>query len=84
MQQRLIDRGVQVLELDNLKPAQVMAHLYNRGCLSVLWECGGTLAASALADGAIQKVLAFLQVQVTLLTVIVMALQVAIQVRATV
>ncbi|AFY94733.1 bifunctional diaminohydroxyphosphoribosylaminopyrimidine deaminase/5-amino-6-(5-phosphoribosylamino)uracil reductase RibD [Chamaesiphon minutus] len=57
---RLRDRGVQVLELDALKPVQVMQHLYDRGCLSVLWECGGTLAASAIADGAIQKVLAFI------------------------
>jgi diaminohydroxyphosphoribosylaminopyrimidine deaminase / 5-amino-6-(5-phosphoribosylamino)uracil reductase len=56
---RLRDRGVQVLELDLLSPAQVMQHLYDRGFLSVLWECGGTLAASAIADGAIQKVLAF-------------------------
>jgi diaminohydroxyphosphoribosylaminopyrimidine deaminase/5-amino-6-(5-phosphoribosylamino)uracil reductase len=37
-----------------------MAHLYDRGCLSVLWECGGTLAAQAIADGAVQKVLAFI------------------------
>jgi diaminohydroxyphosphoribosylaminopyrimidine deaminase / 5-amino-6-(5-phosphoribosylamino)uracil reductase len=55
----LIDRGVQVLELDSLSPKLVMQHLYDRGFLSVLWECGGTLAASAIADGAIQKVLAF-------------------------
>jgi diaminohydroxyphosphoribosylaminopyrimidine deaminase / 5-amino-6-(5-phosphoribosylamino)uracil reductase len=55
----LIDRGVQVLELDTLSPKLVMQHLFDRGFLSVLWECGGTLAASAIADGAIQKVLAF-------------------------
>ncbi len=60
MQQQLRDRGVQILELDSLKPAQVMQHLYDRGFLSVLWECGGTLAASAISDGAIQKVLAFI------------------------
>ncbi len=59
MQNRLRDRGVQILELDVLKPSAVMKHLYDRGFLSVLWECGGTLAASAIADGAIQKVLAF-------------------------
>jgi diaminohydroxyphosphoribosylaminopyrimidine deaminase / 5-amino-6-(5-phosphoribosylamino)uracil reductase len=57
---RLRDRGVEVLELDTLKPTLVMQHLYDRGFLSVLWECGGTLAASAIADGAIQKVLAFI------------------------
>lgn len=59
LQSRLQDRGVEILELDELSPNQVMQHLYDRGCLSVLWECGGTLAASAIADGAIQKVLAF-------------------------
>jgi diaminohydroxyphosphoribosylaminopyrimidine deaminase / 5-amino-6-(5-phosphoribosylamino)uracil reductase len=56
----LIDRGVEVLELDTLSPKLVMEHLFDRGFLSVLWECGGTLAASAIADGAIQKVLAFI------------------------
>lgn len=60
MQSQLRDRGVQVLELETLKPSQVMQHLYDRGFLSVLWECGGTLAASAISDGAIQKVLAFI------------------------
>lgn len=60
LQKLLIDRGVEVLELDTLNPKLVMKHLYDRGCLSVLWECGGTLAASAIADGAIQKVLAFI------------------------
>ncbi len=57
---RLRDRGVEVLELEAISPRQVMKHLYDRGFLSVLWECGGTLAASAIADGAIQKVLAFI------------------------
>jgi diaminohydroxyphosphoribosylaminopyrimidine deaminase / 5-amino-6-(5-phosphoribosylamino)uracil reductase len=57
---RLVDRGVQVLELETLSPKLVMQHLYDRGHLSVLWECGGTLAASAIADGAIQKVLTFI------------------------
>ena len=60
MQARLRDRGVQILELEQLKPVQVMQHLYDRGFLSVLWECGGTLAASAITDGVIQKVLAFI------------------------
>jgi diaminohydroxyphosphoribosylaminopyrimidine deaminase / 5-amino-6-(5-phosphoribosylamino)uracil reductase len=57
---RLRDLGVQILELETLKPMLVMQHLYDRGFLSVLWECGGTLAASAIADGTIQKVLAFI------------------------
>jgi diaminohydroxyphosphoribosylaminopyrimidine deaminase / 5-amino-6-(5-phosphoribosylamino)uracil reductase len=60
MQLRLRDRGVQILELDEISPTQVMQHLYDRDFLSVLWECGGTLGARAIADGAIQKVLAFI------------------------
>ncbi len=60
MQVRLRDRGVEILELDIVTPAPVMQHLYDRGFLSVLWECGGTLAARAIADGAIQQVLAFI------------------------
>jgi diaminohydroxyphosphoribosylaminopyrimidine deaminase / 5-amino-6-(5-phosphoribosylamino)uracil reductase len=59
LQKILIDLGVKILELDLLSPKLVMQQLYDRGFLSVLWECGGTLAASAIADGAIQKVLAF-------------------------
>jgi len=37
-----------------------MDYFYQRGFCNVLWECGGTLAASAIASGAIQKVLAFI------------------------
>jgi len=59
-QQLLQDLGVEVVELTSLTPAKVMAHLYERGFLSVLWECGGTLAASAIAQGAVQKILAFI------------------------
>jgi diaminohydroxyphosphoribosylaminopyrimidine deaminase/5-amino-6-(5-phosphoribosylamino)uracil reductase len=60
MQAYLSDRGVEIVELDPLTPSQVMQHLYDRGFLSVLWECGGNLAAQAIADGAIQKILAFI------------------------
>jgi diaminohydroxyphosphoribosylaminopyrimidine deaminase/5-amino-6-(5-phosphoribosylamino)uracil reductase len=60
MQAYLRDRGVEIVELDLLSPRYVMQHLYERGFLSVLWECGGNLAASAIADGVIQKVLAFI------------------------
>lgn len=56
----LRQRGVEVIERSPLTPAPVMAELYDRGCLTVLWECGGTLAAEALRDGAVQKVLAFI------------------------
>jgi len=36
-----------------------MAYLYSLG-FSVLWECGGTLAARAIAEGAVQKSLPLL------------------------
>jgi diaminohydroxyphosphoribosylaminopyrimidine deaminase / 5-amino-6-(5-phosphoribosylamino)uracil reductase len=60
MQNELRDRGVEVVEFDALTPAAVMANLYDRGFLSVLWECGGTLAAEAIADGSVQKVVAMI------------------------
>ncbi|MGE5658896.1 MAG: bifunctional diaminohydroxyphosphoribosylaminopyrimidine deaminase/5-amino-6-(5-phosphoribosylamino)uracil reductase RibD [Actinomycetota bacterium] len=59
-QEFLRTKGVEVVELSPLTPATVMAELYNRQFLSVLWECGGTLAAKAVAEGAVQKILAFI------------------------
>lgn len=59
-QQLLRQKGVEVVELSTLTPASVMEYLYNRGFLSVLWECGGTLAANAIAQGSVQKILAFI------------------------
>jgi diaminohydroxyphosphoribosylaminopyrimidine deaminase/5-amino-6-(5-phosphoribosylamino)uracil reductase len=59
-QELLLKKEVEVVELTPLTPAKVMAYLYDRQLSSVLWECGGTLAASAIADGAVQKVLAFI------------------------
>lgn len=58
-QAALGSQGVEVIRLDPVTPAAVMADLYDRGCLSVLWECGGQLAAQAIAQGVIQKVYAF-------------------------
>lgn len=58
-QDHLRRQGVEVMELAELTPAAVMGHLYDRDHLMVLWECGGVLAAKAIADGAIQKVWAF-------------------------
>jgi diaminohydroxyphosphoribosylaminopyrimidine deaminase / 5-amino-6-(5-phosphoribosylamino)uracil reductase len=60
VQQALRDQGVTVIELTELKPQAVMDQLYEQGCMIVLWECGGTLAAAALQSGAIQKVWAFI------------------------
>jgi diaminohydroxyphosphoribosylaminopyrimidine deaminase / 5-amino-6-(5-phosphoribosylamino)uracil reductase len=58
--QPLLGQGVEVLTLPGLTPRAVMAELYQRGCAAVLWECGGMLAARAIADGSIQKVWAFI------------------------
>lgn len=55
----LKDKGVVVEQVPGLRPDDVMAYLYSRDCLNVLWECGGGLAASAIKDGAVQKVHAF-------------------------
>jgi len=59
LQQHLQNQGVEVLNLDPCTPGQIMDHLYQRGCATVFWECGGTLAARAITAGAIQKVVAF-------------------------
>ncbi|KAL2227879.1 UNVERIFIED_CONTAM: Riboflavin biosynthesis protein PYRR, chloroplastic [Sesamum indicum] len=58
-QKYLASKGVEVVEFEILNPKVVMEYLYDRGCLSVLWECGGTLAASAISSGVIHKVHAF-------------------------
>jgi len=58
--QRLRDQGVEVTVLAALTPAAVTRHLYQLGCSSVLWECGGTLAAAALKDGVIDQIWAFI------------------------
>lgn len=60
LQTKLRQFGVEVIEVRPLTPAAVMQNLAERGFLSVLWECGGTLAARAIVDGAVQKVLAFI------------------------
>ncbi|NEP14088.1 MAG: bifunctional diaminohydroxyphosphoribosylaminopyrimidine deaminase/5-amino-6-(5-phosphoribosylamino)uracil reductase RibD [Symploca sp. SIO2C1] len=60
LQQWLKKKGVEVVELTLLTPSQVMAYLYDRQLSSVLWECGGTLAASAITDGTVQKVIVFI------------------------
>ncbi len=53
-------RGVEVLVLEELSPHSVAEDLYQRGKMQALWECGGTLAAEAIASGAIQKVAAII------------------------
>ncbi|KAG5549695.1 hypothetical protein RHGRI_014857 [Rhododendron griersonianum] len=58
-QKFLASKGVEVVEFDILNPKDVMEYLYDRGYLSIFWECGGTLAASAISSGVIHKVYAF-------------------------
>lgn len=55
----LEQRGVTVKTLVDLTPAEVTEALYQLGCSTVLWECGGTLAAQALKDQVIDRVWAF-------------------------
>ncbi|MBS3028785.1 MAG: bifunctional diaminohydroxyphosphoribosylaminopyrimidine deaminase/5-amino-6-(5-phosphoribosylamino)uracil reductase RibD [Dolichospermum sp. DET50] len=59
-QKMLRQKGVEVVVFNSLTPEAVMGHLYKRGFCSVLWECGGILAASAIAQGAVQKIMAFI------------------------
>lgn len=58
--QQLEKQGVEVIVLPTLTPATMSPILYERGLLTVLWECGGTLAAAALKSGCIQKIWAFI------------------------
>ncbi|AFY36598.1 diaminohydroxyphosphoribosylaminopyrimidine deaminase [[Leptolyngbya] sp. PCC 7376] len=60
MQSFLKEQGVEIAHLDLVSPKTVMQYLYERGCLQVLWECGGTLSAQAIAEGTVQKVMAFI------------------------
>ncbi len=62
--QELVDflqaKGVAVIPLQPFDPLNVMTHLAQRGCNTVLWECGGKLSASAIKADVIQKVYAFI------------------------
>jgi diaminohydroxyphosphoribosylaminopyrimidine deaminase / 5-amino-6-(5-phosphoribosylamino)uracil reductase len=64
MQKSLEQQGVEVIITPDLTPDFVMQLLYERGCLSALWECGGTLAASAISARAIQKIFAFIAAKI--------------------
>jgi diaminohydroxyphosphoribosylaminopyrimidine deaminase (EC 3.5.4.26)/5-amino-6-(5-phosphoribosylamino)uracil reductase (EC 1.1.1.193) len=56
----LRDKGVEITVLNPCNPVTVMAELGQRGCNTVLWECGGKLSAAAIASGVVQKVYAFI------------------------
>jgi diaminohydroxyphosphoribosylaminopyrimidine deaminase / 5-amino-6-(5-phosphoribosylamino)uracil reductase len=59
-QQQLHSKQTNIITIAALTPKIVMEHLYQRGISKVIWECGGTLAAKAIADGTVQKVMAFI------------------------
>lgn len=59
-QQILLSKKTNIITVAALTPKIVMEHLYQRGISKVLWECGGRLAAKAIADGTIQKVMTFI------------------------
>jgi diaminohydroxyphosphoribosylaminopyrimidine deaminase / 5-amino-6-(5-phosphoribosylamino)uracil reductase len=59
-QEKLSHQGIEVIELTSLTPLEVMKVLYEKEISSVLWECGETLAAHAIADGVIQKIMVFI------------------------
>ncbi|CAL9092491.1 unnamed protein product [Musa acuminata var. zebrina] len=59
LQKKLAKKGVEVVEFDILNSRDVMEYCYDRGYLSVLWECGGALSAPAISSGVIHKVFAF-------------------------
>ncbi|PZU99236.1 MAG: bifunctional diaminohydroxyphosphoribosylaminopyrimidine deaminase/5-amino-6-(5-phosphoribosylamino)uracil reductase RibD [Pseudanabaena sp.] len=60
LKQKLRDRQVEILELEDISPLAVMRELGGRGCNQVLWECGGRLAAAAIKEKMVQKVYAFI------------------------
>ncbi len=57
--QHLKSLGVEVIVLPDLTPKAVSSNLYDRGLSTILWECGGTLGAQAIAQGCVQKLWAF-------------------------
>ena len=59
-QETLRQKGVLIEERPQLSPADVMQYCFDRGMSRIFWECGGRLAAAAIADGTIQKVMAFI------------------------
>lgn len=58
--QHLQDLGIEIVKIFPLNPYEVMKYLYSTEKNSVMWECGGNLAAQAIAAGVIQKIIAFI------------------------
>lgn len=59
VKKHLIQKGVEIVELNSLQPSTVMEYFDKLPFCSVLWECGEKLAARAIAEGAVQKVITF-------------------------
>ncbi|MEL6931200.1 MAG: bifunctional diaminohydroxyphosphoribosylaminopyrimidine deaminase/5-amino-6-(5-phosphoribosylamino)uracil reductase RibD [Cyanobacteria bacterium J06600_6] len=60
-QQKLLHtEQTDIITVAALTPKIVIEHLYQKNISKVLWECGGTLAAKAISDGAVQKIMAFI------------------------
>jgi len=59
LQGKLRKKGVEVIEIEGLDLGKVVDHLYDRGFMRALWECGGVMAAPAISEGVINKVMAF-------------------------
>ncbi len=60
LKQKLSDRHVEILELEDLSPQIIMQELAKRGFNQVLWECGGRLGAAAIKAQMVQKIYAFI------------------------
>ncbi len=63
VREALAAQQVRVVVLPQVNPLELATFLYGAGYLTVMWECGGTLAAAAIETGAIQKVQAFIAPQ---------------------
>ena len=60
LQKLLSSKNVKIVHLNPVTPQAVNQYLYQQGLSKILWECGGVLAARAIADGTIQKIMAFI------------------------
>ena len=56
--EQLDQRGIERLELKHCEPEALLQALAERGCNRVLWECGPTLAAAAIAQDCVQELAA--------------------------
>ncbi len=55
-----IPDGPEKIELNSTKPVSLLNVLANKGCNSVLWECGPELAAQAINQNCVQELRVFI------------------------